>query len=467
MVTFINIVILSLIQYTYEHFLTTKSLSLQSTTTTTPSVSADEDVTSGMVMRCFWFDTGSFAVFDLAELEKPFNDVYNLTELMSWQYDLQDKTILFNLCGNVKECVDEKTKQKGYGQFIYEIPNEEGNGTVCRRYGGNIESSNTWHLINESDINGGVKIKLSKGTEGYGLELHAYCANSSKFYLFENNTFNLDDDYKDNVLEFASMYACPKTQIYSVWKFIVNKKLIFASIMIVLGIVVMILGLKIFPVTIFIITCASVITIMFIFIYQYIIPSGTVDSIIYVVLAVSIIGGLFVSYVVLQYKKAAFGIILGIAVAIVVGQVLYNLVLRLFNKNNAIIQAAFYVVLIVIFAIVGKLAFKPFIIIGTSLVGSYALVRGVSIFIGGFPNESTIIDLMSKGETEQLKKLLTPLFYVYMAVWFVASIAASIAQFKINSEDDDEEINEDTESGKKKATKKFFLGSGGFGLDKM
>ena len=236
--------------------------------------------------------------------------------------------------------------------------------------------------------------------------------------------------------------------------------------MIVLGIVVMILGLKIIPVTIFIITCASVITIMFIFIYQYIIPSGTVDSVIYVVLAVSIIGGLFASYVVLQYKEAAFGVILGIAVAIVVGQVLYNLVLRLFNKNNAIIQAAFYVVLIAVFAIVGKLAFKPFIIVGTSLVGSYALVRGVSIFVGGFPNESTVIDLMSKGETEQLKELLTPLFYVYMAVWFVASIAASIAQFKINSEED-EEINEDTESGKKKATKKFFLGSGGFGLDKM
>jgi hypothetical protein len=129
-------------------------------------------------------------------------------------------------------------------------------------------------------------------------------------------------------------------------------------------------------------------------------------------------------------------------------------------------MALIYVVLIVVFAIVGKLAFRPFVLVGTSLVGAYALVRGVSIFIGGFPNESTIIDLISKGEMEQLNELLQPLFYVYMAVWFVASIAASVAQFKINSEDI-EEINEETESGKKKATKKFFLGTGGFGLDKM
>ena len=43
------------------------------------------------------------------------------------------------------------------------------------------------------------------------------------------------------------------------------------------------------------------------------------------------------------------------------------------------------------FGVVAFWKFRLFLIFSTSFIGSYAFIRGISIFIGGFPNEFTII----------------------------------------------------------------------------
>ena len=80
--------------------------------------------------------------------------------------------------------------------------------------------------------------------------------------------------------------------------------------------------------------------------------------------------------------------------------------------------------------------FKKFIVIfATSLIGSYCIVRGISLFAGKFPDEITVIDLRSRGETEQLKALLTWQVYVYLAAIGLCTIISMIIQYKTYKED--------------------------------
>ncbi len=83
------------------------------------------------------------------------------------------------------------------------------------------------------------------------------------------------------------------------------------------------------------------------------------------------------------------------------------------------------------------------LIICTSFVGGYLTIRvkiilsqGVSLYAGGFPDEQLIKDLMSKGEYEEIKKILNYLAYIYFASWIILFFIGVIVQFRINREED-------------------------------
>jgi len=62
--------------------------------------------------------------------------------------------------------------------------------------------------------------------------------------------------------------------------------------------------------------------------------------------------------------------------------------------------------------------------------------------IGGFPSEAMIIDLINRGETETLEKLLTPEVYGYLAGWLVLFIISLVVQYKTRTEEDKEKLDD-------------------------
>lgn len=118
---------------------------------------------------------------------------------------------------------------------------------------------------------------------------------------------------------------------------------------------------------------------------------------------------------------------------------LENFLFNLFGNKipiNGIAANIIVVVVSIIVLIAIAFFFKKFIVIfGTSLIGSYCFIRGISLFAGHFPDEMTIIDLQTGGETEQLKELLTWQVYVYLASIAVATIISMIIQYKTYKED--------------------------------
>jgi hypothetical protein len=82
-------------------------------------------------------------------------------------------------------------------------------------------------------------------------------------------------------------------------------------------------------------------------------------------------------------------------------------------------------------------------ILATSFCGSYAFIRGVSLYAQGFPNESYVVDLIRNEEWETLNNVLTPIVYAYMCGWFVLFAIGLVFQIKTRSKDPEEKEQDD------------------------
>lgn len=70
--------------------------------------------------------------------------------------------------------------------------------------------------------------------------------------------------------------------------------------------------------------------------------------------------------------------------------------------------------------------FDHALIISTTIVGSYAFVRGISLYAGRYPNEFTLVELIQKG----LIKSIDPMFYAYLAGILVSIVIGMVVQYK-------------------------------------
>ena len=117
--------------------------------------------------------------------------------------------------------------------------------------------------------------------------------------------------------------------------------------------------------------------------------------------------------------------ILGAVGGFFLGFVLFNLVFAKWCDS---------LVLLIIIAfglaiLVGFVAYKwdkLIIVYLTAFVGAYALVRGVSLFAGNFPNEITSFQEIVAGTF-----VLSNYFYIYLAAFAVTTLIGSIVQRKL------------------------------------
>ena len=94
------------------------------------------------------------------------------------------------------------------------------------------------------------------------------------------------------------------------------------------------------------------------------------------------------------------------------------------------VQSALALLLCAIgFAIIGGVLAQKFgayiVIFGTSLIGSYAFMRGWSVLFGGYPTEPELVVMFQSGEPVELDSS----FYIYFAVLLVTFCFTSFWQF--------------------------------------
>jgi len=326
----------------------------------------------------------------------------------------------------------------------------------CDRLAGSAQNVNKWTL-EKAGTDDNVKkivISLNQGdmcradpTKNYTVTMSLTCdPNGEKKAITWDPKLvaSFDPEKCDNTLSATTVEACPQIDFYVLATFMEQYKWLIGSVMILIGLFELFFGVKLVTFTTFIISTIAVVSVVFIFFFQFIIPKGSNPNIVWVVLGISSVLGLVLGYFLSKMYKVFIGLFGGF-IGYLLGTLLYTFALSRIDWN----PTALYWIIVCTLILVGLLLsyfLSDFIMITcTSFIGGYLLVRGISLFAGGFPDEQLIQDYMSKGEYDQLNKMLNWAAYLYFSAWIVLWIIGIIVQSKLNKEKkkdvDEDKIN--------------------------
>jgi hypothetical protein len=183
--------------------------------------------------------------------------------------------------------------------------------------------------------------------------------------------------------------------------------------------------------------CIVTITFLIIILSNYVLPSGCAEWIMWVIFAIGIISGGVAGYFAFKYSEKYGTIIIEGIAGFYIAPFLYNWFGNRIHISGIIINIIFLVVSIGILITLGYFFKKIINIISTSFIGSFCLIRGISLLVTGFPDEIQIFDLISKNEEEQFNEFITWKLYIYLSSMAILISISIYVQFKINKDDVD------------------------------
>lgn len=203
----------------------------------------------------------------------------------------------------------------------------------------------------------------------------------------------------DNLCEVTvavfSNEACYKFSTNPLIKWMSNQYILIGILLILAGLVLGIMGKRFFKYSLCLVgttvfTVASTLFLFSVFLSRDS-GNGTGWIIFSICLVLSMIGGLLLAkfFRVGVFVAAGWG-------GVVLGLILYN---SFVYKADS--QVVFWIFIVLMGLVCGVLGFYftwPAIIIATSVSGAYALIRGISVFAGGYPAEMEIINRIKEGD---------------------------------------------------------------------
>lgn len=379
-------------------------------------------------VKCKFID--DFNLYDISKLTKNALDAkpYYEEEIYC-EEDSKEYKIKFNFCYDLKH-VDEEGKQ------IIVVDDKDNSIAIAD----SVSKGNEWTTFTDPQDKNASKIEIKlnspKGQENHHVKYILQCNTAAKHMNYvKNNSYyrkNIGGNEYETVIYIISKEACVQFDFYVVWKFIMDYSFFFSIVLIVFGLFNCILGKKFTQYTCFLLALFGV-TICVILFSQYILPSGCKEWIIWVLLILGIIIGSTAGYFVFIYYDKVISFLVGGIAGFFLGEFLFNLFGNQIKGNATLINTLFIVGCIIILIIISYVLKTLIIILATAFIGSYAFIRGISLFAGGFPNIFTIISLRTDGETDQINNLLGWEFYVYLSSIVVCTGLSIYIQYKIEN----------------------------------
>lgn len=175
--------------------------------------------------------------------------------------------------------------------------------------------------------------------------------------------------------------------------------------MIIIGIFLLIFGTKFIEITF--VCIVGIITMQFgLKIYDSSHIENPNPDYLWIVLGVSFIIGLGIAYFAINmitFAKICMGAYLGYTFSLI----FYQFILRYIETSKP--ELIFWITTfscIIVGALLMNYLVKQFMIIATSLIGSYSVIRGISLYAGRFPNEEVIFELLKNKEFDQLANVI-------------------------------------------------------------
>lgn len=173
--------------------------------------------------------------------------------------------------------------------------------------------------------------------------------------------------------------------------------------------------------------------------------------------------GVGIAFLVVQWETAN-SMTLGVVVGYVFGLLSYNLLVKQVNMNPQALYWTVLLVSIVFFLTLGAAIQRYGVALAASLVGSYAIVRGISVYAGGYPDEQYVMLLVNKKEYTQFGRVFGPKIYAYIGGIFLLTLLGVWVQSawipatpanqdgKKDEKPSDKPVNQDVQAGNQAAT---------------
>mmetsp|Transcript_34603 Transcript_34603/g.25769 ORF Transcript_34603/g.25769 Transcript_34603/m.25769 type:complete len:275 (+) Transcript_34603:371-1195(+) len=257
---------------------------------------------------------------------------------------------------------------------------------------------------------------ICTGSRKYVLDIQLNCDEDEDVPRYSVDTATLSDPCYTRVI-MNTKEACPVLSYPSLQTFFDDVSVLMGILLIALGAYLLVLGGKLFRLTLFL--TATFITIIFLLLFFFLVlfPYETPEWVAYLCLVVATGMGISIGYAAYRWYRVGL-LLMGSAVGFILGLIIYYSVgASAQGTNNALLFWALIILCTITIGLICMLFFDYAVIIFSAILGSYVFVRGFSVYIGGYPSEILILTDIKNGTVSDLDLA----FFLY--VWVMGILA--------------------------------------------
>ena len=374
----------------------------------------NEDKKTYINIKCLWVQ--KYNVYSLQKLQKKYED---------YEKDFQNGKVIFNFCQNSVN-YDENT-------VVWEKNLTDGSVVIIKTAGsidGDSKDKNEWSELTKDEGAPGIKLNLAHG-ENYNsntyhqTEIIVYCKEDVPDNEFYDNIdltefYNEKEQWKHKI-KVKSIYGCALNDWYLLRRIMKEKKVLFFIGFFIIGIFLCMFGKKFTIPTIIIIMgliCCYIVTIIALNFLPFLIKT---EKHLWYLFGIGFLLGAVIGYLI-KAKMTAFTVLLGASMGYSVAEVVYQFIQGFITWNPTYLYYCTIGICCVAGIAVGFFLIDTALIIGSSLLGGYIAMRGVSVLFGNYIDEGQFADLIKNKEYEQLKNLRNGWVYAYLGLWLVLTV---------------------------------------------
>ena len=353
-----------------------------------------------------------YDLYDIKELE---TKVYNINKQITLRFckniDRQDSSCIYKDGKKIIKLAGDINGSKGnYNKF--EVDDKTGLISIYLAAGDKNANTKKNYLVN-------IKLKCDR--------------NENNFQTTKTVSFDIK---KDNILniEGACKQACVIKERYGKDIGLITR-IIIGAVLLIIGVFIGFFGYKGRKVTIFLVCITGLA-----FIGYIILNLCDETKLVIRIVVVSVFGlagvGLSIFFVYKKKYLKFYMILVGGITGYVIGVMINDLGISLIDTEHLkLIKIMVIIFCAAVGVFLGICFTKGTFIVGTSIIGSYCIMRGLSLFLDKvvpFVNELKIYDLATHHNYDKITEMIVGLFLIYPSILVVLIIVTIIIQFKFN-----------------------------------
>lgn len=362
-------------------------------------------------IKCLWVDK---------------TNVYSLQLLQNKKEDYETVfshgKITFNFCQN--------TLKDPEATVIWEknTTNETKTIKISGSIEGDSKNKNEWDSFVDDDEKAGLKIKLTHGekcnqNKNHQTYFKIYCdpeiADSEFTNSLDLSEFNADTC--NHYIYAKSIYGCALNDWYLLKRLMNEYKIFFVGGFILVGLFFCAFGHKFEKITIVIVMGFIVCYFVLIIVLNFMSSLINTEKRLWIVLGLGFALGGFVGFL-LRAKLTLLSIVLGGSMGYGMAEFAYQFVQGFIEWNPQYVYYGTIGVCVLAGVLLGLCVLHAVMIIGTSVIGGYIAMRGVTLIFGNYIDEGQFVDLIKNREFEQLKELRSGWAYAYLGLWLILAV---------------------------------------------